>query len=1166
MTPSILRETFTFRGGKNFLLSLLLLITAFGSSAFASSSASVNVLHNAKATSVISLDYTTTSQGTYTFETRITSQTGDTVLHLMKQNSSGEWTQVDANDKNDDCGVGVNTQDCSVVGNGNVVPDTGNNPHFRSKLVLSLDANTKYRLIVRSYSVISTNPGSTTTNFVVTDEGLSAGMTEVWATDTNNQTQNLIPGPVPGSARFAGTTMLSSLMGTSSGQLIYETARNPETPEDVYPEMYLIECGTQKIIKSSTWFGNGFTGVGPNSRLSAPNVCGVLLGTINTVLYSAHLVGTEGYVNVYINDANLPGHDQDNDGLGYQLEQTLGSCDRRIDDTGQPIPVCGDTVVVPMTGGFVNKVFNLNDSDGDGLPDGLEVFGREIGDKQTGIDYDYLELQKMGASPTTKDLFFEVDYSNDLPENPLRETELLIIKAFFEDVDPAIIGPQLGVFPNSSPIRLHFDIGQEPAPPQNPPSFGRPSQYYLHSLFGDWGGSSTFPTPTTPAQITEAEHGPTSGPNATGILANVMAPIRKGIFRHIALFTRFNVGGGFCSGDAGISDHVDTGFGGGVSTMRNNACLRVLTHEIGHMVGIGHHGTTFWGGVINGNAMYRSIMNYAYSDNRNVGFFSNSPTTVPKINTSYTGTILDYDPSQFSLTTPIYQNLDFSTLSGILFRAPPVALSPPSTQQPQYAVNWSRTNHSLGDIRWPVHLVDNSEISKFSDFGTHGALSIRTSAEITSTKLTKYNVAGTGNVPRMYAFYVNQGKIFYKHGDYTPTPDATRSSCLGSGLGGAMNGRSRYTTHDAAGNFTNHNGRCTDWSSNEFLVLTGETNITSVSALEVKEINNTTHNLILLFYTTSDNKLLVLPSSSINNTSTSTTTPALQAGEIGWGSAVLIASNADGTPEPIELNNSISVFFKDTTDTYRKGTLTHDPNPSNWTWSVHSVLDSSNNQSIQGKISPSLVWWPDKNHPNAKLCAIFTELETNRTDEKMRFFCRNSQNSTWDDLSSIAFGEGPYPRTEEKPSIIYRKQRKTGGTEISLGGLAPGHFWLYHVSTSRNANFLVSRELDTNQHSITNFDQNSPMFEVGRVHTLVPGITLGTTYSVLNDPEIATVKALVITDTTTAAVNLRDLPFADGAFKAEIKLDSDFKLMDSRICRGIASSLCADMFNTRWGY
>jgi hypothetical protein len=1077
----------------------------------------------------------------------------------MQQTPQGEWTELA---QNDDCYQ--SQQDCSLIGNGTISGGLGNQATFRSKTAIQLTANTTYRLIIRSYSSIPSVPHQQTSYFTVSDEGNSAGIAEIWATNTNNQTQSLITG----GTRFAGTTIFSNVMGTNSGNLIYETARTPNTPKYTYPEMFLLECGTQKIIKSNTLTGAGFSGVGPNSRLSADNICAIILGTTNSISGSIHVVAPEGPVNVYINDANLPSRDQDQDGLGYKLERDLGSCDRRLDFNGNTIPTCGTTVSVPMTGKTIYKVFNLQDSDGDGIPDSVEVFGLETGNKQTGQQYDYLELARMGASPTTKDIFFEIDYSNDNTEHPFREQEVLFIKAFFEDPNSAMLTEHLNAFPTSAPIRLHFDIGRTP-PNTNPaPGLGQsgPSNTYMKTLYGDWGGSNTFTQPVTEQQVQQVG----DGPGLPGVLQNAMAPIRNGIFRHIALYTYGNGANG-CNGFAGIpSNHTFTGFGPNMSTMRSEACLRVLVHEIGHMLGLFHGGSLFWGADYNGRPMYKSIMNYPFLFS---GFFSNDPPTEPTMTPLYDVIYYQYSTSSLSFFLPYFKNVDLSYLGGNPFNLQTQVTSPDM----KHSINWSHTNHQtiVDNIRWPPNLVDNNVVGQPTKFGLSGAREIPVSTpnstnEFTGVKLLKFNPGGSNNTPRMYAFFVRNGRIFYRHGTYTPTPDAARSSCTGLGTGAGM-GKPFHVTNDG-NNTTTHEGNCTTWTLINNLVPTSQTNIAHINAIDVNSLNGSTHNAILLLYVTTTGELRALASSAINNTTTTTPTPNLQPGEIAWQSnSILVSPNAQGVPEPIRVDGTLSIFYVDNNNDYQRSVLQHTNNITNWTWGAGSTLNSTTGQTLKGRVGPSLVWWPKRAVPGARLCGIFPAM-----DDQMKMYCLDGTTNTWDDVSIAAFGEAPHPTTIEKPTLIYRKQKRTDGTPIEGNGLYPGHFWLYRVAPGRVINFFVSQELDTNQHTISSFNMNTPMFQTSREHFLGDEqqrrVLPSTTISILYSDEIATTKALVFMETNNVDEDtypLMILPFADGTANATLKVDSDFKIMDANICRGLQgsqSSFCANAQKTRWGY
>lgn len=179
------------------------------------------------------------------------------------------------------------------------------------------------------------------------------------------------------------------------------------------------------------------SGVGSQAAVAHPDTYWVVVGTPTA--------GT-GRVHVYSND---PG-DADGDGLGAGLEAELGTCD--VTTT----VACSD-------------VFNPADTDRDGLPDGIEIFGIDGAVPQ--------HLAAWGAGPLHKDVFIELDYHDDFTVTPFLEQDAVAAQAAFAQGDAAALQNPDG----EDGVRLHIDAGVVPTDPAN------------ITLIGDWGGSNPVP-------------------------------------------------------------------------------------------------------------------------------------------------------------------------------------------------------------------------------------------------------------------------------------------------------------------------------------------------------------------------------------------------------------------------------------------------------------------------------------------------------------------------------------------------------------------------------------------------------------------------------------------------------------------------------------------------
>lgn len=201
------------------------------------------------------------------------------------------------------------------------------------------------------------------------------------------------------------------------------------------------------------------------------------------------------------------------------------------------------------------------DSDRDGLTDGDEVLGGQGA---------ALDLPRFGADPRHKDVFVEIDHQARLDSLGFSERDLVEIAALFRAGSARSLRN-----PDQLPgVRVHFDAGFTPS-----------DRRWL-ALFGDHGGS-----------------GASAAKEYRSARARDFTPSRSGFFRY-AFSTR--TGRGQTSGDA-------------FTVNRDLARVTIFAHELGHTLGLKHHGHDSWGRT-NCKPNYRSIMNYLYQPRYEVGF------------------------------------------------------------------------------------------------------------------------------------------------------------------------------------------------------------------------------------------------------------------------------------------------------------------------------------------------------------------------------------------------------------------------------------------------------------------------------------------------------------------------------------------------------------------
>jgi hypothetical protein len=214
------------------------------------------------------------------------------------------------------------------------------------------------------------------------------------------------------------------------------------------------------------------------------------------------------------------------------------------------------------------RQIGTRDSDRDGLDDRAEVLGASA----EGLDF-----PRYGADPRHKDVFVEIDHHARLADVGFSEPELAEVAALFRTGSAHSLRN-----PDGRPgVSLHFDAGFEPTDPAHV------------TLFGQYGGS-----------------GRAANPEYRSARAHDFTPARSGYFRYAFSTKR---GRGQAHGDA-------------FTVNRDLTRVTIFAHELGHTLGLAHHGHDTWGRV-NCKPNYMSIMNYLYQNRYEVGF-SRSPASV----------------------------------------------------------------------------------------------------------------------------------------------------------------------------------------------------------------------------------------------------------------------------------------------------------------------------------------------------------------------------------------------------------------------------------------------------------------------------------------------------------------------------------------------------------
>ncbi|QIG49436.1 ricin-type beta-trefoil lectin domain protein [Nordella sp. HKS 07] len=236
-----------------------------------------------------------------------------------------------------------------------------------------------------------------------------------------------------------GGTVVDVPRSTNLSPFRYETVALPGGVDDTF----ILALDNLNYLK-------GFdddSGIGRASRITGAGTSRIVVGTVN---------GISGPSVLYVNDVF---RDNDGDGLGYGLERELGICDMKNVQAR-----CA-------------TVFNLSDTDRDGIEDRVEVLGVDVPPNvqngQTAPAASFL-FPKWGANPRHKDIFFELDYIDEIGVNPFTHAYALAVQGLFSGA----LASEIGNKDNQDGINVHLDIGRAP-------------QAGYETLYGNWGNGGT---------------------------------------------------------------------------------------------------------------------------------------------------------------------------------------------------------------------------------------------------------------------------------------------------------------------------------------------------------------------------------------------------------------------------------------------------------------------------------------------------------------------------------------------------------------------------------------------------------------------------------------------------------------------------------------------------
>ncbi len=252
--------------------------------------------------------------------------------------------------------------------------------------------------------------------------------------------------------------------------------------------------------------------------------------------------------------------------------------------------------------------------------------------------------------------------------------------------------------------------------------------------------------------------------------------------------------------------------------------------------------------------------------------------------------------------------------------------------------------------------------------------------------------------------------------------------------------------------------------------------------------------------------------------------------------------HADTTPELIQTHDGTSsptlrVLYRDTNGTYRRARF----NVASQQWDqVGFVLWDQNGVALSGTVSPAALNWPDDATTNWQDNELRTLLAVTDSAGRIRIYILSHTTGRWEHAHTLNHF------TRAKPIFTYRTRRSTTG---SVPNHYPGHFMIGGVGIASRSPFVRLSQIHSrwNAPSPTNFDELDGGMVGGWLAERAFRVTEDTATVLYSDSQLDNVFGLMPRNN-----GLFFLPHADGSVDRDVEVDSDFKVMETEICRTIA--------------